>query len=383
MAARRKSPTNAVLRPSVSSKLPLAGIRVLDLTRLLPGAYCTLLLADMGADVIKIEEPASGDYMRWTPPLVDGQSALFNALNRNKRSVALNLKAGPGRDALLALAEKADVLVEGNRPGVMDRLMLGWNVLHARNPRLVMCSITGYGQDGPFASRAGHDLNYMAIAGALGLNGPRGGPPLPLSVQVADIGGGGLQPAVAILAALVDVQRGGEGRWLDISMTDGAISWLAMAFAARAGGEQVARGDQRLTGRYACYRVYECKDGRYYSVAALEPKFWSSLCQALERPDLIERQYSEDAGVQADLEKIFRTRTRDQWEARLRDIDSCCEPVLELDEVPSHPQVAARRALEPPARRHAPGLGEDTDQVLREFGFDTGRIEALRRHHVI
>ena len=383
MAARRKSPTNAVLRPSVRSKLPLAGIRVLDLTRLLPGAYCTLLLADMGADVIKVEEPESGDYMRWTPPLVDGQSALFNALNRNKRSVVLNLKAGPAREALLALAEKADVLVEGNRPGVMDRLMLGWNVLHARNPRLVMCSITGYGQDGPFASRAGHDLNYMAIAGALGLNGPRDGPPFPLSVQVADIGGGGLQPAVAILAALVDVQRGGEGRWLDISMTDGAISWLAMTFAARAGGERVARGDQRLAGRYACYRVYECKDGRYYSVAALEPKFWTSLCEALERPDLIDRQYSEDADVQADLEEIFKTRTRDQWEKKLRDLDSCCEPVLDLDEVPSHPQVAARRALEPPERRRAPALGEHTDEVLRELGLDAGRIETLRRHRVI
>src|SRR5947208_979894 len=223
---------------TIELALPLAGIRVLDLTRLLPGAYCTLLLADMGADVIKVEEPESGDYMRWTPPLVDGQSALFNALNRNKRSVVLNLKAGPAREALLALAEKADVLVEGNRPGVMDRLMLGWNVLHARNPRLVMCSITGYGQDGPFASRAGHDLNYMAIAGALGLNGPRDGPPFPLSVQVADIGGGGLQPAVAILGALVAVQRRGEGRWIDVSMTDGAVRWLALAFPARAGGER-------------------------------------------------------------------------------------------------------------------------------------------------
>jgi len=271
-------------------------MRVLDLTRLLPGAFCTLLLADMGADVIKVEEPGTGDYMRWTPPLVDGQSVLFNALNRNKRSVTLNLKTDAGREALLGLVDRSEVLVEGNRPGVMDRLRLGWDVLHARNERLVMCSITGYGQDGPYASRAGHDLNYMAIAGVLGLNGSRDGPPLPLPVQVADIGGGGLQPAVAILGALVDVQRGGEGRWLDISMTDGALSWLAMAFAARAGGETVSRGDQRLDGRYACYRVYECKDRRYYSVAALEPKFWSSLCQALERPDLVERQFSEEIG---------------------------------------------------------------------------------------
>src|SRR5881397_1147901 len=160
--------------------MPLTGIRVLDMTRLLPGAYCTLLLADMGADVIKVEQPGEGDYMRWTPPLVDGQSALFNALNRNKRSIALDLKTDLGRDSIIRLVETAHVLVEGNRPGVMDRLGLGWEVLHAHNRRLVMCSITGYGQDGPYASRAGHDLNYMAIAGGLGLNGTPDGPPVPL-----------------------------------------------------------------------------------------------------------------------------------------------------------------------------------------------------------
>src|SRR5437763_3350687 len=227
MAGYRKSPTNAVARHDLA--MPLTGIRVLDLTRLLPGAYCTLLLADMGADVIKIEEPGGGDYMRWTPPLVDGQSALFNAINRNKRSVTLDLKSEAGRDLLLQLVDGADVLVEGNRPGVMGRLGLGWDVLHSRNARLIMCSITGYGQDGPFASRAGHDLNYMATAGALGLNGDREGPPVPLSVQVADIGGGGLQPAVAILGAIVGVQRGGDGPWMDASMNGGPVSWLAVA----------------------------------------------------------------------------------------------------------------------------------------------------------
>ena len=363
--------------------MPLTGIRVLDLTRLLPGAYCTQLLADMGADVIKIEEPGGGDYMRWTPPLVDGQSALFNAVNRNKRSVTINLKAGPGRDILLSLVDAADVLVEGNRPGVMDRLLLGWDVLHARNRRLVMCSITGYGQDGPYASRAGHDLNYMAIAGALGLNGERDGPPVPLSVQVADIGGGGLQPAVAILGALVKVQRGGEGRWIDASMTDGAVGWLAMAFAAREAGERVARGDQRLAGRYACYRVYECKDGRYYSVGALEPKFWNALCEALERPELIELQYSEDLTVQAGVEEIFRSRTRDQWQEKLSALDACCEPVLDLDEVASHPQIAARRVLERGKQGRAPQLGEHTEEVLLGIGIDHARIESLKADSVI
>jgi alpha-methylacyl-CoA racemase len=345
---------------------PLAGIRVLDLTRLLPGAYCTLLLADLGADVIKIEEPERGDYMRWTPPLVDGQSALFDALNRGKRSVALDLKIEAGRETLLRMVDKSDVLVEGNRPGVMARLGIGWDVLHERNRRLVMCSITGYGQDGPFASRAGHDLNYMAVAGALGLNGPRDGSPLPLSVQVADIGGGGLQPAARILAALVAVERGGDGCWIDAAMTDEAVRWLRMAFAQRAAGEHVGRGDQRLTGRYACYRVYECKDGRFYSVAALEPKFWTALCNQLGRPDLIDLHYSEDLATQSTMEEIFHSRTRDAWQQELSAIDACCEPVLELDEVASHAQVAARGVLSKSGR--GPALGEHSDEVLRELG---------------
>ena len=349
-------------------KSSLSGIRVLDLTRLLPGAFCTQLLADMGADVIKVEEPETGDYMRWTPPLVDGQSVLFEALNRNKRSIELNLKEERGRNALLRLIETADALVEGNRPGVMDRLGLGWQVLHARNARLVMCSITGYGQDGPFASRAGHDLNYMAIAGALGLNGSRDGSPVPLSVQVADIGGGGLQAAVEILGALVAVQRGAEGRWLDVAMMDGAFSWLALVFAERRAGSPIHRGDQRLAGRYPCYRIYECRDRRYYSVAALEPKFWSTLCEALASPDLIVEQYSTSPEPQRAMELIFASRTRDEWEEKLSGLDVCCEPVLDLDEVSSHPQVAARRLFERQAEGRAPRLGEHTEEILRELG---------------
>jgi alpha-methylacyl-CoA racemase len=377
--------------------MPLSGIRVLDLTRLLPGAFCTMLLADMGADVIKVEEPDRGDYMRWTPPLVNGQSVLFNALNRNKRSLSLNLKTEAGRDLLLSLVEHADILVEGNRPGVMNRLGLGWDVLHARNPRLILCSITGYGQDGPFANRAGHDLNYMATAGGLGLNGEKGGPPVPLSVQVADVGGGGLQPAVAILGALVAVQRGAEGRWLDVSMTDAAVSWLALVLAAHGGGEEIRRGDQRLAGRHACYRVYACKGGGFYSVGALEPKFWAALCVAVGRPDLVGLQFAEgEEGerVHRDMEALFASRTRSEWERELAGLDACCEPVLELDEVASHPQVAARRLISNrnsgvevrPAvqlrddwrRRDAPGLGEHTFEVLAELGVDGSRLDELK-----
>ncbi len=382
--------------------MPLTGIRVLDLTRLLPGPFCTMLLADMGADVIKVEEPGRGDYMRWTPPLVDGQSALFNAVNRNKRSLTLNIKSKTGRELLMRLVERADVLVEGNRPGVMERLSLGWEVIHARNPKLVMCSITGYGQDGPFAARAGHDLNYMATAGGLGLNGDRGGPPRPLPVQVADVGAGGLQPAVAILGALVGVHRGGEGRRLDASMTDGAVTWLALELAAMGAGEEAGRGDQRLAGRYACYRVYACKDGGYYSVGALEPKFWATLCHAVGRPDLVDPQFAEGeegTRVHQEMEAVFASRTRSDWERDLAGLEVCCEPVLELDEVPSHPQIAARRLIERhgdrievrPAipmradwrRLDAPGLGEHTAEILAEVGVDSRRLDGLRTEGVV
>jgi alpha-methylacyl-CoA racemase len=382
--------------------MPLSGIRVLDLTRLLPGAFCTMLLADMGADVIKVEEPGAGDYMRWTPPLVNGQSALFNALNRNKRSLTLNLKSEAGRDLLLRLVERSDVLVEGNRPGVMERLGIGWPVVHARNPALVMCSITGYGQAGPMASRAGHDINYVATAGVLGLNGAQGGPPVPLAVQVGDIGGGGLQPAVAILGALVGVQRGDQGRWLDVSMTDGAVSWLALVLAQTGAGEEVGRGDHRLTGRYACYRVYACKDGGYYSVGALEPKFWTALCNAVGVPDLIEIQFAtgdEAARAHRAMEAAFLSKTRSEWERELAGLEVCCEPVLDLSEVVSHPQIAARGlVVNGPAgvevrpavpmradwrRRDAPALGEHTAEILSEVGVDGARLASLEKDGVV
>ena len=382
--------------------MPLSGIRVLDLTRLLPGAFCTMLLADMGADVVKVEEPSGGDYMRWTPPPADGKSVLFNALNRNKRSLTLNLKSEAGRDLLLSLVDHADVLVEGNRPGIMTRLGLGWPSLHARNPRLVMCSITGYGQDGPMASRAGHDLNYVATAGLLGLNGAKDGPPVPLAAQVADIGGGGLQPAVAILGAIVGVQRGGEGRWLDVSMTDGAVSWLAIGLAQDAAGEPVRRGDHRLGGRYACYRVYACKGGGYYSVGALEPKFWSTLCIAIGKPELVDLQFAggdEGAHAHRAMEAVFLSRTRSEWDRDLAGLEVCCEPVLDLDEVASHPQVIARglisigpagvevrpavRMRDDWRRRDAPGLGEHSAEILAEVGVDAAQFETLKTDGVV
>jgi crotonobetainyl-CoA:carnitine CoA-transferase CaiB-like acyl-CoA transferase len=285
----------------------------------------------------------------------------------------------------------------------MDRLGLGWPVLRELNPRLVMCAITGYGQTGPWAQRAGHDLNYMALAGALSLNARAGEGPHPLAAQVADIGGGGQGAALAILGALLEVARGGSGRFLDVSMTDGAFSWMAVPFSqAKAEGRRIPRGGHRLTGKYACYQVYECADGRFMSVAALEPKFWAALCEALERPEMVEQQYAEGAAqerLRGELAEIFAGHTREEWERQLAGLEVCCEPVLELDEVAAHPQIAARGLIrEFPSgveiaphvpfqegwrRRSPPGLGEHTAELLGELGVDEHGLEELRAAGVV
>ncbi|MGH7920880.1 MAG: CaiB/BaiF CoA transferase family protein [Candidatus Dormibacteraceae bacterium] len=381
------------------SRLPLRGVRVLDLTRLLPGPVCSLLLADMGADVVKVEQPRSGDGMRWYPPLLDGQSVAFNAVNRNKRSITLNLKSEAGRELFLALAERAEVVIEGNRPGVLDRLGLGWRVLRVRNPNLILCSITGYGQESPWVERAGHDLNYLAVNGILSLSAPRGGAPHPPPVQVADLGGGAQASATAILGALVDVGRGGEGRWLDVSMSDATLGWLSTPFAETAARGPIPRDRHRLIGKFACYGVYECADGRYLSVAALEPKFFGTLCGELGRPDLIALHTDEgrQEELRGELAAIFRSRARDEWTCLGK--DTCCEPVLEVWEVPDHPHIRARglfhdlptgREVAPPVvmgegwrRLDPPRLGEHNAEILGEVGVAATRLRELAAAGVV
>ena len=387
--------------------LPLEGVRVLDLSRLLPGPYATLVLADLGADVVKVEEPQGGDYARWMPPLAGEQSGFFHALNRNKRSLRLDLKRPEGPAVLRRLVRRFDVVVESFRPGVMEKLGVGYAALRAENPRVVLCSISGYGQDGPYRDRAGHDLDYCATAGVLAVNGPAERP-LPLGVQVADVAGGAWPAVAGILAALVRRAATGEGAQVDISMTDGALAMLAIQLgAAWARGTPLRRGRELLNGGAACYGVYRTKDGRFVALGALEPKFFLRFCQVAGRPELAERQFDgEGAGPRAELEALFATRSRDEWARLGAEHDVCLAPVLEGDEPERDPQLGARgmflaidtpwegkavKSVRTPVRfagaepplRPAPRLGEGGEAVLAEAGFAEGEIEALRAAGVV
>jgi len=380
---------------------PLAGIRVLDLSRLLPGPFLTMVLGDLGADVVKVEDPRLGDYMRAIPPARGGFGGRFLAVNRHKRSLALDLKSPVGREAFLKMCEKADVVVESFRPGVMDKLGVGWNVLEARNPRLVLCSISGYGQDGPYRDRAGHDLNYIGLAGVLAMTGPRGGAPQMPGVQIADLAGGALWSAVGVLGALVGRGATGRGRHVDISMTEGALALLAAEIGnLDCGAESPTRGQETLNGGLACYGVYATAGGRYLSLGALEPKFWMAFNQAIGRQaDFAELVAGPEvqARVRAEIQEILATRTADEWLAQFAGKDVCVEPVLELDELAGHPQHVARRVFfdvdhptlgrvrqvrtpvgQPEATRLAPRLGEQSAEVLSEYGLSDDEIAALR-----
>src|SRR4051794_21605065 len=331
--------------------LPLEGLRVLDLSRLLPGPFCSLLLADLGADVVKVEDTGMGDYVRWSPPFYEGADptaggAFFLALNRGKRSVRVNLKQPGGRDVLLRLVRDADVLLESFRPGVLDRLGVGYERLREENHGLVYCAITGYGQDGPNRDRSGHDLNYLGLVGLLGLTGDRDGPPVQAAGQIADVGGGALMAAVGILAALRERDRSGEGQLVDVSMADGSLSWLAM-LAARylVDGQVPRRGDPELAGSLVCYRPYECADG-WVTLGALEPKFWQAWCRGVGREDLVDQQFQRPGSdTHAQVQAIFRERTRDEWQAFAGEHDCCLEPVLELDEALDSELVRAREMV--------------------------------------
>lgn len=376
--------------------LPLEGVRVLDLSRLLPGPYCSMLLADYGAEVIKVEDPGLGDYLRWYPPMVEETSAYFVALNRNKKSVTLNLKDPEGVALLRRLAETADVVLESFRPGVADRLGVGYSDLKAMNPRLIYCSLTGYGQTGPYRDRSGHDLNYMALAGALAQlrPGPDALPILP-GVQMADIAGA-MYAAQSITMALFARERSGAGAYLDVAMLDAAMSWLPFV-AARTFAEGTAPrpGITELNGALARYGVYGTADGKAVALGALEDKFWHAFCAAAGHPEWV-KEPSEDTLRRA-LSEFFTGRSRDEWAAWAREKDLCLEPVLEFDESLDHPQVQARRlvatnqlrspvpfpGVDAGPRTPSPRLGEHTAEILGELGLDPSEVQSLRERAVL
>lgn len=342
----------------MSDPLPLAGIRVLDLTRLLPGPLATRQLAELGAEVIKIEGPLAegqGDGMREIGRSADDAAAGrpshgFRALNEGKTLLELDLRGAPGRARFLALAREADLVIEGFRPGVMDRLGLGWSVLHAAHPRLVMCAISGYGQRGPWAQRAGHDINYIAMAGVLEQIATTHGEPALPNFQIGDLMGGTQAALAGVLAALLGAQRSGRGRFVDVSMTHQVWRHHVLArFALESSGRMPVPGHELLSGGAPCYGVYRCADGRLLAVGALELKFWRALCEAIGRPHWAAQHWSlgqapgsaAAMALRSELAELFATRTMAEWVALFENVDCCVTPVLRLDELPQHPLYAA------------------------------------------
>jgi len=391
---------------------PLEGIKILDLTRLLPGPYGTMLLGDLGAEVIKIEEPERGDYARWNPPQINRVGSRHLLLNRNKKSLTLNLKAPEGKAVLRRMVEQgADVLIEQFRPGVMERLGVGYKDLEKVNPRIIYCSLTGYGQDGPYRDLAGHDLNYIGIAGVLGLTGQKGGSPVIPGIQIADLIGGGLYAVIGILSALMARQKTGRGQYVDISMLDGVVSLLpdsaALYFAE---GKAPRAGERRLGGGLPQYQVYQTQDGKYLAVGALEEKFWANLSRLIGRPEWAEKIPREleprCEEIQKEMARLFQTKTQKEWLDLLMHEDTCVTAVQSLDEVFADPQVRSRQMLvettHPKAGRvrqigvpikfsetpgeiriPAPEIGEHTEEILGELGFAQEEIDRLRKMSVI
>ena len=382
--------------------MPLEGIRILDLTRQAPGPYCTMLLGDLGADVIIVEEaPGAGRRMEMG---MSERAQAYWALNRNKRSIGLNLKDARAQEAFLKLAENADVVIEGFRPGVVKRLGVDYDAVRARNPRLIYCSLSGYGQTGPYAGLVGHDINYISIGGALGMIGTPGSPPaIPMNI-IADFAGGGLYAAFSILAAVIARGMTGRGQFVDIAMSDGVTSLLAfpasMYFAA---GNVPKPGTEMLNGGAPYYAVYECGDAKWLSIGCIEPWFWSELCKALDCEDYIPQQMNREKHPEIfeALRTKFKERARDEWFEELRQRDICVGPVYDIGEVFEDPHVQARgmvtevqhpefgavkqvgvgpKLSDTPGavRTTAPKRGEHTSDLLREAGYSAIEVEDMK-----
>ncbi|MCO5191821.1 MAG: CoA transferase [Anaerolineae bacterium] len=386
---------------------PLASLKILDFTTLLPGPFGTMMLADLGADVIRIESPTRIDLVRAMPPFDDqGTAAWHGVLGRNKRSLALDLKQPGAAAVILRLVATYDIVLEGFRPGVMDRLGIGYEALKAVNPRLIYCAVTGYGQTGPLAQRAGHDNNYLALAGVMSHMGTVADGPKPLSLQIADIGGGAMGAVIGVLSAEIQRRATGQGQFVDVSMYDMAWMWNALA-----AGEQFVSGSnpQREGGLLnggTFYGYYRTADDRFLSIGSLEPKFWAGLCAGLERPDLVEVRAAMSPAAQRrlrdEIAQTIATKSLAEWMAIFEPLDVCVEPVLTVDEAAAHPQAVARdmivdvprpdggtqRQIGRPLKfshstaeyRHAgTAAGAATDAILTEIGYSQGEIEKLRQ----
>jgi len=392
--------------------LPLEGIRVLDLSRLAPGPFCTMVLGDLGADVIKVEGPREG---KLAPTgrgiLVDEErGAAYNSLERNKRSIVLNLRSEAARQIFYQLVKKADVIVEGFRPGVVKRLKVDYDTVKEMNSRIIYCSVAGYGQDGPYHNLVGHDINYISIGGALGIIGLPGGAPVIPANLVADFAAGGMNSTIAILAALIAREKTGRGQYIDMGLADGVVSLMASALSGHFSGRATpVRGNDLLTGGVPHYNVYETKDGKYVSIGCLEPWFYENLCRALGREDFIPHQDAtgeKKEEIFSAFRQIFRTRTRDEWFDYLSQWDICVGKVYDIDELSSDPQLVHRNMIveldhpkfgkvkqvgisqklsDTPGsiRRFGPLYGQHTDEVLLDLGYTKKRIQALRKEGAI
>lgn len=376
----------------MTSRGALTGIRVLDLSRMLPGPYCSMILADHGAEVIAIEDRRF---------LADG--LFFGDLNRNKRHMALNLKTAEGLEIFFKLVATADVLIEGFRPGVVQRLGIDYPVLREKNPRLIYCSISGYGQSGPYVQRAGHDVNYLSVSGVLGLVAEKGRPPVIPGVQIADIAGGAMNGAIGILLALFARERTARGQYIDISMTDGMVGFLSLAnFFARNEGRPPEAGNSLLSHRFACYNTYRTSDGRYLALGAVENRFWQGLCDHLARPEFGPLQYDEARRKEIIdyLRHTFASKTLAEWEEELAELDVCASGVRTMEEVLTHPLFVSRdmvhhytdgegrdchgfgipvKLSETPGSIRTPplGFGASGRHILGELGYEESEIRRL------
>ncbi len=380
----------------------LKNIRVLDLTRLLPGPLVTLFLADLGAEVIKIEDTDQGDYLRQMSEIDSTRGSLFEALNRDKKGIRLNLKVKQGVEVFKRLSKYADIVVEGFRPGVMDKLGVGYDAISQINPSIIYCSITGYGKDGPYAKKAGHDLNYMGISGVLGVTGTIDKPVIP-GVQIGDIGGGSFTAFGSIMLALYNREKTGSGMNIDVSMIDGLLAFMSAYLPYVKNG--IKRGDMELIGSVPCYNVYKTKDDKFITIGAIEPKFWAKFVDMISRPDLLDKQYArgdEMKRVCEDIQSVFIKKTRKEWVDFFNGQDVCIEPVNEPDELLNDPQIIYRGMFGYVQTEHgkaitirnpfykdknddfkkAPASGEHTVELLKSAGYSDKEIEQLKQEGV-